>query len=76
MKREDIAMRIVHLYFEEIARLGFKRQLDLDQIIGAYFYTLTKLESADKVPASVPSENPMQTQETTTKVTTTTITQQ
>jgi hypothetical protein len=43
MNDEEVAFRIVRLYFEEIARLGFKRQLDLEQIINAYFYTLKKL---------------------------------
>jgi uncharacterized protein YdbL (DUF1318 family) len=37
------------LYFEEVARLGFKRQLDLDQIINAYFYTLKKIKDKDAV---------------------------
>lgn len=45
---EEIAYRIVRLYFEEIARLGFKRRLDLDAIVNAYFYTLQRLRSKDK----------------------------
>ena len=45
---EEIAYRIVELYFEEIARLGFKRKLDLDAIINAYFYTLSRLQSKEK----------------------------
>jgi SpoVK/Ycf46/Vps4 family AAA+-type ATPase len=40
---EEVAYRIVKLYFEEIARLGFKRTLDLDAIINAYFYALKRL---------------------------------
>ncbi len=47
MNDEEIAMRIVRLYFEEIARLGFKRSLDLDQMINSYFYTLKKLKDKD-----------------------------
>jgi len=47
MNDEEISMRIVRLYFEEIARLGFKRSLDLDQMINAYFYTLKKLKDKD-----------------------------
>jgi len=47
MNDEEVAFRIVRLYFEEIARLGFKRQLDIDQIINAYFYTLKKLNNKD-----------------------------
>jgi len=48
MKDEEAALKIVKLYFEEIARLGFKRGLDLDQMINAYFYTLKKLKDKDK----------------------------
>ncbi len=48
MKDEDVALKIVRVYFREVARLGFKRQLDLDQIINSYFYTITKLGEKDK----------------------------
>ena len=48
MNDEEVAFRVVRLYFEEIARTGFKRQLDLDQMINAYFYTLKKLKGKDK----------------------------
>ncbi|MCD6247003.1 MAG: hypothetical protein J7J87_01030 [Candidatus Diapherotrites archaeon] len=41
-------MRIVKLYFEEIARIGFKRNLSLDSILNAYFYALHKLKNKDK----------------------------
>ena len=44
----EVAFKIVRLYFEEIARLGFKRQLDLDQIINAYFYTLKRLGAKEE----------------------------
>ena len=47
MNDEEVAFRIVRLYFEEIARFGFKRSLDLDQIINSYFYTLNKLKGKD-----------------------------
>lgn len=47
MNDEEVAFRIVRLYFEEIARLGFKRTLDLDQMINAYFYTLKQLKGKD-----------------------------
>jgi len=45
---EEIALRIVKLYFEEIARIGLKRNLTLDSILNAYFYTLHKLHNKDK----------------------------
>ncbi|MBU2476741.1 hypothetical protein KKG83_04685 [Candidatus Micrarchaeota archaeon] len=41
---EEMAFRMVKLYFEEVARLGFKRTLDLDAIINAYFYSLARLK--------------------------------
>jgi len=47
MNDEEVAFRIVRLYFEEVARLGFKRTLDLDQMINAYFYTLKRLKGKD-----------------------------
>ena len=49
MNDEEVSFRIVRLYFEEVARLGFKRQLDLDQIINSYFFTLKKIKDKDAV---------------------------
>ncbi|MDO8634088.1 MAG: hypothetical protein Q7K34_02225 [archaeon] len=46
---EEVAFKIVNIYFEEIARLGFKRSLDLDAIINAYFYTLQRIKNKDKL---------------------------
>jgi hypothetical protein len=40
---EEIAARIVGIYFKEIARLGFKRGLSLDEVINSYYYTLSRL---------------------------------
>jgi hypothetical protein len=48
MNDDEIAFRIVRLYFEDVARLGFKRQIDLDQMINAYFYTLKRLKGKEK----------------------------
>jgi len=53
MNDEEAAFRIVRLYFEEIARTGFKRQLDLDQMINAYFYTLKQLKNKDSAMKKV-----------------------
>ena len=67
MNDEEVAFRVVRLYFEEIARLGFKRQLDLDQILNAYFYTLKRVgdkEEMKKIQREIDSK--------TTKTTTTT----
>ncbi|QQR92616.1 MAG: hypothetical protein IPJ89_00010 [Candidatus Iainarchaeum archaeon] len=45
---EQVAAQLVKLYFEEIARLGFKRSLDFDSIINAYFYCLQRLKHREK----------------------------
>ncbi len=45
---EEVAVRLTKLYFEEIARLGFKRRLDFDAIINAYYYCLQRLQNKDK----------------------------
>jgi hypothetical protein len=45
---EEVAVRLTRLYFEEIARLGFKRRLDFDAIINAYYYCLQRLGNKDK----------------------------
>jgi hypothetical protein len=41
---EDVALGLVKVYVEEVARLGLKRKLDLDSVINAYLYTLARLE--------------------------------
>jgi len=45
---EDVALTIVELYFEEIARFGLKRSLNLDAIINSYYYTLSRIEKKEK----------------------------
>ncbi len=45
---EEVAVRLTRLYFEEIARLGFKRRLDFDAIINAYYYCMQRLQNKDK----------------------------
>ena len=44
---EEVASRIVSVYFKEIARLGFKRTLGLDEVINAYYYALSRLKNKD-----------------------------
>lgn len=56
MNDEEVSFKIVRLYFEEVARLGFKRQLDLDQIINSYFYTLKKIKDKDVVMRRIVKE--------------------
>ena len=53
MNDGEVAFRIVRLYFEDIARMGFKRQLDLDQMVNSYFYTLNKLKTKDKAMKAI-----------------------
>lgn len=48
LSHEEVAVRLTRLYFEEIARLGFKRRLDFDAIINAYYYCLQRLQNKDK----------------------------
>ena len=43
LSNEEVAARIVQIYFKEIARLGYKRTLTLDETINAYYYVLSKL---------------------------------
>jgi len=45
---EEVAYKLVQLYFGEVARQGFKRSLDLDSIINAYLYALGRLRNKDK----------------------------
>jgi hypothetical protein len=45
---EEVAVQLTRLYFEEIARLGFKRRLDFDAIINAYYYCLQRLQNKSK----------------------------
>jgi len=44
---EEVASKIIQIYFREIARLGYKRGLKLDEVINAYYYVLSKLERKD-----------------------------
>jgi len=41
---EELALRLTNLYFKEIAQLGFKRGLELDAVINAYFYSLARIK--------------------------------
>lgn len=47
-KNEELALGLVKLYVEDVARLGLKRKLDLDSIINAYLYTLARLEKKNE----------------------------
>jgi hypothetical protein len=43
LSNEEIAARIVGIYFKEVARLGFKRSLTLEETMNSYYYVLSKL---------------------------------
>lgn len=45
---EEVAFRIVNLYFEEVAKKGFKEELDLDSITNAYFHVLKRLKNKEQ----------------------------
>src|SRR3989338_5728368 len=45
ISEEELAADIVSLYFEEIARHGFKRTLTLDDIIKTFSYTLKEISN-------------------------------
>lgn len=40
---EEVGYRLIELYFNEVARLGIKRSLDLDSVLKAYTHTLHRL---------------------------------
>jgi len=56
MSNEEVAAKLVQVYFKEIARLGYKRSLTLDETINAYYYTLSKLQDKRHSMASVRKE--------------------
>jgi len=56
LRNEEIAARIVQIYFKEIARLGYKRRLTLDETINAYYYTLSKLGSKGQAMEKIKKE--------------------
>ncbi len=41
---EEIALRMLNVYFREVARRGLKRSLSLDEVINAYFYSLMRIQ--------------------------------
>ncbi len=43
LSNEEVSARILQIYFKEIARLGYKRTLTLDETINAYYYVLSKI---------------------------------
>ena len=48
MSDEEVALELTKLYFSEIVRLGFKRKLEVDAIVNAYFYMLDRVKKKQK----------------------------
>jgi len=41
---EELALKMIDVYFGEVARYGFKRKLALDEVVNAYFYCLMRVQ--------------------------------
>lgn len=41
---EELALDLLELYYSEVARLGVKRSLNLDEIINSFFYSLARIQ--------------------------------
>jgi hypothetical protein len=41
---EGLALRMIDVYFGEVARYGLKRKLSLDEVVNAYFYCLMRVQ--------------------------------
>jgi len=50
---EEIALKIVEIYFEEIVRSGTKRKINFDSLINSYFYVLEKINNKDEMLTSL-----------------------
>ncbi len=54
---EEVAYRMLKVYFEELARTGFKRQMTLDDLIDAFVYSMYRVEKQlGKKPMAVHNE--------------------
>lgn len=42
---EEISYRLLSVYFEEMARLGLKRSVSLDELVGIYMHLIKKIEA-------------------------------
>jgi hypothetical protein len=64
---DEMAYMLVELYVKEIAERGEKKQMGLDTIINAYFYTLQRIQRKKKemgaVAESVTDEEKMLSRE-------------
>ena len=44
---EELALKMLDVYFSEVARHGLKRKLTLDKVVNAYFYALMRVQRKD-----------------------------
>jgi len=44
LSQEEIALKMLDVYFTEVARYGLKRKLSLDEVVNAYFYALLRVQ--------------------------------
>ncbi len=44
---EELALKMLDVYFSEVARHGLKRKLSLDEVVNAYFYALMRVQRKD-----------------------------
>lgn len=47
LTNEEMSTKLVNLYLQEVARLGMKRNLTLDEVINAYYYALHRLSKKE-----------------------------
>lgn len=73
--REEIAYRLVNLFFIELARVGHKRTLNLDELLDAYFYVLDRMGKDNTELIQKMEAARLQTSSSTTTTVTTTTTQ-
>jgi len=60
LSEEEMAYRLVKLYFSELARFGVRRTMNFDELLDAYFFVLGKIYPRAVVTKTV-SENPEKT---------------
>ncbi len=47
LENEELALRLLDVYFSEVARHGLKRKLTLDEVVNTYFYALMRVQRKD-----------------------------
>lgn len=47
LEDEELALRMIDVYFSEVARHGLKRRLTLDEVVNSYIYALMRIQRKD-----------------------------